>query len=536
MLGQLLITRGVLSADEISDVLAAQEQRFPLASLCYVMGHAGERALAQVLAEHTGVAAVILDESVIHLPVLGGLEQAWARAHRALPIFEDETRLVVAVSDAEGAGPIAAAAVAAGRGLTLEIVVALDVTLTRTIRRAFAARDRGDAYWIGIDAVADPDATRGFAVVVVPMVVDEGAGSTAAPEAVLDESTDPHATPILDASAGEVVSARRAVTEDATRQGLSFDMLLDQAAQVDRGGTDWVGAGTMAAAFGDSGTSLDAQTRFLVRELEAGRPARRAEGVQMPAVLIVDTDGPASALAQRELARLGYVVEVAASGARAVSALQTQTFALVLIDVGTPALDGWRLARAIKSALRLIGTRVVLVASLVDAGPMQVDEVARAQADGYLEKPYDRMRLQRVVRELVGGGVSSHHAAAAFAEAMEALAAGEIDHAIRRLRAAIADDPGAARPRYVLGGLLQRQGHAAEAVDEYEVVVALEPAFFPALTRLAYLHYEQGHLARAVETWRRALPVCEDPTMREHIEVLMRQLVAELTGAPIPAS
>lgn len=534
MLGQLLIARGVLSEDEIADVLAAQGQRFPLASLCYVMGHAGERPLAQVLAEHTAQAAVILDESVIHLAVLDGLDQAWARTGRVLPIYEDDQRIVAAVGDLDGGGAGAALELAAHRQKSLELVVALDVTLTRTIRQAFVARDRGDTYWIGADAVADPDAVRGFAMVVVPTVIDTGddaAHGGMGPE----EATDPAAV-ALDAAAPPpsvpYADAHRAVVEDATREMQSFDALLDQAARVDRAGQDWVGAGTMAAAFGDTGSSLDTATRMLVRELERGKFARAADAATMPAVLIVDADGPAVAAAQRELARLGYAVEVAATGPRAVTALQAQAFALVLIDVGTASLDGWRLARAIKSSIRMMGTRVVLVASLVDAGPMKPDEVARAQADGYLEKPYDRMRLQRVVRELVGGGVSSHHAQAAFTEAMELLAAGELGAATRRLRAAIADDPGAAKQRFVLAGLLQRQGLNAEAVDEYEVVVALEPAFFPALTRLAYLYYEQGHLARAVETWRRALPVCEDPTMRAHIEVLMRQLVAQLTAAP----
>jgi hypothetical protein len=32
-----------------------------------------------------------------------------------------------------------------------------------------------------------------------------------------------------------------------------------------------------------------------------------------------------------------------------------------------------------------------------------------------------------------------------------------------------------------------------------------------------------------VETWRRALPVCEDPGLRRNIELFMRKLVADMS-------
>jgi hypothetical protein len=59
-------------------------------------------------------------------------------------------------------------------------------------------------------------------------------------------------------------------------------------------------------------------------------------------------------------------------------------------------------------------------------------------------------------------------------------------------------------------------------------VVELEPEYFPALTRLAYLYYKQGLLARAVETWRRSLPLCGDPGLRRNIELFMRKLIHEM--------
>jgi len=107
--------------------------------------------------------------------------------------------------------------------------------------------------------------------------------------------------------------------------------------------------------------------------------------------------------------------------------------------------------------------------------------------------------------------------------------AGDIEGAIAGLRNALAGDPASPKLHFMLANMLQRASRWAEAVDEYEAVVELQPAYFPALTRLAYLYFRQGLHARAVETWRRALPVCDDPALRRNIELFMRKLVADMS-------
>jgi hypothetical protein len=39
--------------------------------------------------------------------------------------------------------------------------------------------------------------------------------------------------------------------------------------------------------------------------------------------------------------------------------------------------------------------------------------------------------------------------------------------------------------------------------------------------------------ARAVDTWRRALPVCDDPELKRNIETFMRKLVADMRAEPV---
>ena len=61
-----------------------------------------------------------------------------------------------------------------------------------------------------------------------------------------------------------------------------------------------------------------------------------------------------------------------------------------------------------------------------------------------------------------------------------------------------------------------------------EATVNLKPDYFPALSRLAYLYYKKGFSAKAIETWRRSLPHCPDPTLRQNIEMFMRKLIADM--------
>jgi CheY-like chemotaxis protein len=201
-------------------------------------------------------------------------------------------------------------------------------------------------------------------------------------------------------------------------------------------------------------------------------------------------------------------------------------FDLVFGDTATPELDGLRMCRAIKRSRRLARVRVVVTTSVIDSGQISEEELHRHGADGYLEKPLEKRRLHRLLRELSTEERADHETL--LADALGRYHAGDIEGAIGRLRGALVADPSSPKLHFTLANMLQRSSRWAEAVDEYEAVVDLQPTYFPALTRLAYLYFRQGMHARAIETWRRALPVCEDPALRRNIELFMRKLVADL--------
>ena len=58
-IGQLLISQGAIDAGALSDALARQSGRHPVASELYVMGYASERQLCSALSVQTGWPAIV---------------------------------------------------------------------------------------------------------------------------------------------------------------------------------------------------------------------------------------------------------------------------------------------------------------------------------------------------------------------------------------------------------------------------------------------------------------------------------------------
>jgi CheY-like chemotaxis protein len=489
-IGQLLIQQGVIDAAALNDALARQSNRHPVASELYSLGYATERELCMALSAQTGWSAVVLDESTIRLDVLEHVSTEWARIFTALVVYEDHDTIIVAAARPEDA-IVPARELGAARGKQVELRIALDVTLARTIRVAFRKWKQGDSYLRGPEADA---ATTGLAFV-------HPAGQE-----------DDHRR------------AQRALAEDAARNIEREEDLPSEEVASSMSG-DWHSISTAITATVQEAEDSEERTVVIAEELDRNvdEPTRSGR----IRVLVVDPDPPQRIQVVSELERLGYECQAAASGSQAIDLLSNIAFELVFADVATPELDGLKLCRAVKKSKRLARCKVVITTSVVDSGQVPDDVLHRHAVDGYLEKPLDVRRLHRLLRDLSTEERQDHEVL--LADALGRYHAGDIEGAIARLRGALVGDPASPKLHFMLANMLQRSSRWAEAVDEYEAVVELQPAYFPALTRLAYLYFRQGLPARAVETWRRALPVCDDPALRRNIELFMRKLVADLS-------
>jgi DNA-binding LytR/AlgR family response regulator len=126
----------------------------------------------------------------------------------------------------------------------------------------------------------------------------------------------------------------------------------------------------------------------------------------MLSILAVDDEGPA-------LDELSYLLRssdmvggvfVARSATDALRQLRDETFDVILLDIKMPGLDGLELARILS---RFVEPPAVVFVTAHEEHALEAFDVG---ASGYLLKPVDRERLERVLRRAVGPGVEEAEA------------------------------------------------------------------------------------------------------------------------------
>jgi two-component system OmpR family response regulator len=117
-------------------------------------------------------------------------------------------------------------------------------------------------------------------------------------------------------------------------------------------------------------------------------------------VLVIDDEADVRDLVADVLASRGYEITVAAGGREGLACFEAATYDVVLTDVGMPDLDGWEVARAIKSSRA--DTPVLLLTGWSDAA----DSALGTRVDGILKKPFGLDELAAAVAEALAGRVS----------------------------------------------------------------------------------------------------------------------------------
>lgn len=150
---------------------------------------------------------------------------------------------------------------------------------------------------------------------------------------------------------------------------------------------------------------------------ELDRPGWRAR------VLVAEDNTVNQRVAQRMLERLGYQVDIAENGRRAVEAVSLTEYDAILMDCSMPEMDGFQATREIRQHH---GSKTVIIA--MTAGAMAEDEqrCRNAGMDDYLAKPVNtemlrqalehwipegRFRATKVASELNGNGTGKFRAA-----------------------------------------------------------------------------------------------------------------------------
>jgi CheY-like chemotaxis protein len=156
-----------------------------------------------------------------------------------------------------------------------------------------------------------------------------------------------------------------------------------------RGSTFWFTA--------DLGSASAAEVRA-----SAAAPVAPAPEREVLALLVVDDNAVNRTVAAEMLRKRGHRVEVACNGAEAVAAMARERFAVVLMDLHMPIMDGYAATRAIR-VQEGQGPRAAIVAMTSDTLDSVREACFAAGMDDHLAKPVTGAALAAAVERWRAG-------------------------------------------------------------------------------------------------------------------------------------
>jgi chemosensory pili system protein ChpA (sensor histidine kinase/response regulator) len=151
-----------------------------------------------------------------------------------------------------------------------------------------------------------------------------------------------------------------------------------------------------------------------VRKTQAMAPqsdttASGSQETQAPLILVVDDALTVRRVIQRLLLREGYRVALANDGVHALQVLEQQRPLMVLSDIEMPRMDGFELARSIRSRPEYADLPIVMITSRI--AQKHRDHAMSLGVNHYLGKPYSESELLGLIRDhvqAIGNAVELH--------------------------------------------------------------------------------------------------------------------------------
>ena len=122
----------------------------------------------------------------------------------------------------------------------------------------------------------------------------------------------------------------------------------------------------------------------------------------MPRILLVEDNEMNRDMLSRRLQKRGFDVVMAVDGEEGVAKAQSESPALILMDMSLPGIDGWEATRQIKTAEATRG--IPVIALTAHALTSDRDKALAAGCDDFDTKPVELPRLLAKIETLLGKG------------------------------------------------------------------------------------------------------------------------------------
>ena len=124
------------------------------------------------------------------------------------------------------------------------------------------------------------------------------------------------------------------------------------------------------------------------------------EQEQRQRVLVADDDQSIRQLVSTIVKRESFIVDAASDGLEAIDCLKRHEYAVVLLDLMMPRMDGFGVIEWLKNNPPLIKPIIIVITAYAD---QRFKEVDAEQVSGVLRKPFEVSELGNLVRACVTG-------------------------------------------------------------------------------------------------------------------------------------
>lgn len=445
---------------------------------------ADAEALKQLSEQH-GVPAIDLSQVCIRLSDLEILPREIAERRLILPALVRDDRVFVAMLNPGDKKVLDEMEFVTGKRIFP--YVALPHVLERVIHAAYDARTRGESFYVGPNCPTEIQRKMG---------------------ALSDEQAEEESSPYAP-------TAARLAREEPEADELSYN----EVGKVDR--------------------------ELSVTGIEVPPPSPSTPPLAMSGktILVVDDEADIRKILTRVLGGKGYRMVEADRGLEALRIVKAHMPDLIVLDAMLPEVNGFEIARRIRGSQKYGHIPIIMVSAVYKGDKYAKDAKESYGVDAYLEKPFRIADVTQAV-EAAFARVASETAQAApepqrmpserpprrdpdalsseaeqcLEKGVAAWQSGDLDGAIRHLKAGLDIDPLAFRLHFHLGLLYGKKGLTYDAISELESAVAQNDRHYPTLKNLAVLYQRAGFKKKALATWQKAILVAPDETTKQTIQ------------------
>jgi DNA-binding NtrC family response regulator len=197
-------------------------------------------------------------------------------------------------------------------------------------------------------------------------------------------------------------------------------------------------------------------------------------------LLIVDDEKNIRLTLSQALEALKVGVDAAATGEEALAKLEEKPFALILLDLKMPGMDGIEVLRRVRQARPDIKVIIITAYGTVESAV----EAMKLGAVDFIQKPFAPNDIRELVSRVLDrdaidvGNARGYEANIELAKRY--ITERKFDAAQEHIKLAIAADAAKPEALNLLGALIEMRGDRLEALKQYRAALALDPTYKPA--------------------------------------------------------